>query len=633
MMMRIWMLLGTSGLVLLVGTWWATTKKEGPAVPAKWARRRLQSDQSPTWQGLPLTHHHHHELFPTSSVHCVGENFNQSTAWEYRSCQFTNLCFDTKQKIFVAIRSTQEAKLYEFYTKTAATISTSTTGDWQSTVTISTLLSLAHSAMSLGTIVAPASGAGARERTSREATNSPWFPTVMDQSQAQEQYSGDGGYYEIPDNYVWIPWQPTSSSRHWLWTNWWPLFVAASLFPQTSSLQLLPVIVPPSTSLESQSHASSTLLLHVPTEFQQHWAHPLTVDENDDTGMLSPRLICARHAVAGMGRYMPTLGETDSIGHGPALQAFARHVRATLQVSHDHHDMSQNNKPGRVVGMVDGKVGTDLLRSKHVQAMLPHLEDISAQDVAQQTQALVRATFLITTLNDGCWAPLLVPDHTVVLPYRSKIHLFFQPSIPPPVLVSGSLCFRSVRRQTTKREAAPEKAVCFSGRGCGAKESSLLILTVQHNPCDAFQLKQPLRTLQQAVSTTFLSVLRDFRSTRTLPYQDDDDVFQQARQKSRISLTQLLQHQLLNNNFPKRIPKRTPPPASTEFVAETNLPTHLGMFRLRGYRLQPSHPVLEPCVIYAADKPPTLGGKHVPVRVHDQCLTSEVFGSLRYVYM
>ena len=48
----------------------------------------------------------------------------------------------------------------------------------------------------------------------------------------------------------------------------------------------------------------------------------------------------------------------------------------------------------------------------------------------------------------------------------------------------------------------------------------------------------------------------------------------------------------------------------------------------------------EPCVIYAADKPPFGGddgdddnnpsrGEHVPIRVHDQCLTSEVFGSRR----
>eukprot|EP00545_Synedropsis_sp_CCMP1620_P000755 CAMPEP_0119014060 /NCGR_PEP_ID=MMETSP1176-20130426/9331_1 /TAXON_ID=265551 /ORGANISM="Synedropsis recta cf, Strain CCMP1620" /LENGTH=541 /DNA_ID=CAMNT_0006967197 /DNA_START=192 /DNA_END=1817 /DNA_ORIENTATION=+ len=72
------------------------------------------------------------------------------------------------------------------------------------------------------------------------------------------------------------------------------------------------------------------------------------------------------------------------------------------------------------------------------------------------------------------------------------------------------------------------------------------------------------------------------------------------------------------------------------FVAETNLPSDLGDFRLRAYRTaQGSNPFAgnEPCVIYSADKPPFgEDGKlkeSVPVRVHDQCLTSEVFGSNR----
>lgn len=77
-------------------------------------------------------------------------------------------------------------------------------------------------------------------------------------------------------------------------------------------------------------------------------------------------------------------------------------------------------------------------------------------------------------------------------------------------------------------------------------------------------------------------------------------------------------------------------PIPAQFIAETNLPTEIGHFRLRAYRtLQSSNEYTgnEPCVIYSADKPPfgTNGDylEDVPVRVHDQCLTSEVFGSQR----
>ena len=79
------------------------------------------------------------------------------------------------------------------------------------------------------------------------------------------------------------------------------------------------------------------------------------------------------------------------------------------------------------------------------------------------------------------------------------------------------------------------------------------------------------------------------------------------------------------------------------YIAETKLPTGIGNFRLRAYRVDEDIQRMqknkyigsEPCVIYCADKPPFGGsgdnGKAVPVRIHDQCFTSEVFGSMRYV--
>jgi len=75
-----------------------------------------------------------------------------------------------------------------------------------------------------------------------------------------------------------------------------------------------------------------------------------------------------------------------------------------------------------------------------------------------------------------------------------------------------------------------------------------------------------------------------------------------------------------------------------QYIAETNLPTDLGHFRLRAYRTpqsQNQYVGTEPCVIYSTDKPPFgADGKlleGVPVRVHDQCFTSEVFRSQRWV--
>ena len=77
---------------------------------------------------------------------------------------------------------------------------------------------------------------------------------------------------------------------------------------------------------------------------------------------------------------------------------------------------------------------------------------------------------------------------------------------------------------------------------------------------------------------------------------------------------------------------------AASYIAETKLPTDVGHFQLRAYRTKQgsnTHVGTEPCVIYCADKSPFgVNGElktNVPVRIHDQCLTSEVFRSQRCV--
>lgn len=59
----------------------------------------------------------------------------------------------------------------------------------------------------------------------------------------------------------------------------------------------------------------------------------------------------------------------------------------------------------------------------------------------------------------------------------------------------------------------------------------------------------------------------------------------------------------------------------TSFVSECNLPTEKGQFRLRAYRYRGEDKSHEPVVMIAGD---IRGREAVPVRVHDQCQTSEV---------
>ncbi len=65
-------------------------------------------------------------------------------------------------------------------------------------------------------------------------------------------------------------------------------------------------------------------------------------------------------------------------------------------------------------------------------------------------------------------------------------------------------------------------------------------------------------------------------------------------------------------------------PPDLSFVSETLLPTEQGSYRVRAYRDHASG--TEPVAIISGGLE---GGVGVPVRVHDECFTSEVLGSLK----
>jgi GTP cyclohydrolase II len=77
-------------------------------------------------------------------------------------------------------------------------------------------------------------------------------------------------------------------------------------------------------------------------------------------------------------------------------------------------------------------------------------------------------------------------------------------------------------------------------------------------------------------------------------------------------------------------PRADTPSGRLEQLAQAPLPTHNGLFQLRVFRWDdPSvHPALsrEHCALIFGD---VRGRRNVPVRVHSECLTGEVFSSLK----
>ena len=390
--------LGVVAVLVFRAVWMAAGNHQEDPVTREQQRRLLLEEEAendaPSWQRFPVTHYPDQRL-PTSSIHCIGDNFNASTSWQYRSCALTHLCWDVAAAHFVVLPSAAEARLVQALSSSSSARS--------STVTISTLLSESHSAMSLGVLLHD-------DDDDNHHPHMPWFPEVIDPDQARQQYPK--GYHQLPNHVVWIPWEPTvHATRHWLWTNWWPLFVVGTLFygddeeSWTNRRQFVPVVV-----TTQKLSAAQQAVVH---DLGQYW-EPLQIHSSDshNNDVAAPSLVCTRHAVAGIGRLAPTLGQTDSIGHGVALQSFARHVKSKLGVP-------ETTTPARreavqwITNMPEGWDGS--AAQQRVHAAFSSLQDVAPLELRQQAQVMSTANALIMTLSHACWGPVLVPDHTLVM--------------------------------------------------------------------------------------------------------------------------------------------------------------------------------------------------------------------------
>jgi len=127
---------------------------------------------------------------------------------------------------------------------------------------------------------------------------------------------------------------------------------------------------------------------------------------------------------------------------------------------------------------------------------------------------------------------------------------------------------------------------------------------------------------------------------------DDDQTTQQKQQKQQQTMSN--GNINTNNNQNHIFAAATSVPEDQQYpcsyIAEADLPTDIGNFRLRAYRITDNAGEAgggmqknkwlgtEPCLIYCKDKPLFGGqGKNVPIRIHDQCFTSEVFRSKRHL--
>ena len=149
-----------------------------------------------------------------STAHCVGETHNPETAWMYRSCEFTNLCLDSRTLEFHLVESTVHREMHTHRTPFSY-VSTELLSSDTSSSGATTNLTLA-----LGGINPRWEGKDFNQGIDKVK----WFPKVVSQVPSQ--------YYVLDPAVTLVPFHSFAAHNvgHLLWDDFLPIYTLLSLF-------------------------------------------------------------------------------------------------------------------------------------------------------------------------------------------------------------------------------------------------------------------------------------------------------------------------------------------------------------------------------------------------------------------
>ena len=142
-----------------------------------------------TFNGIPLSFHPG-TVPPPSRIQCT--DFDD---WRFRSCQYTNLCFDAEQHDFVLMYDNESQRQQ-------------------------LLLQNASSSVSIGGINPrwDVSSPGDTNPSMKGSGKLEWFPRMARANRA--------GFYQLPDDTVWVPFHSMAAHNvgHMLWDDLYPIY-------------------------------------------------------------------------------------------------------------------------------------------------------------------------------------------------------------------------------------------------------------------------------------------------------------------------------------------------------------------------------------------------------------------------
>ena len=260
----------------------STLKKENARIP------------DGTFNGNPIYYHEKStkEKEVYSSVHCVGENYNKKWSWMHRSCHYSFLCFDTKEKDFVVFQEPKEKERLKHFNKLPMLDASQ-----------SSLRYNAHNnSVSLG---------GVNLKWTLKADGVPrlkWSPRILEAAPLS--------FYTLPEDIVLVPFHSLSGSNpgHLVWDDFLPVYTLLGIFQLLDNKEplMLRHTLPDGRGLwgscdfrNEKKAACQAMHEKFYTMMNQNNNSMFTTNVLAQFNVTTPdpksHLVCARHGVAGIG--------------------------------------------------------------------------------------------------------------------------------------------------------------------------------------------------------------------------------------------------------------------------------------------------------------------------------------------
>eukprot|EP00934_Nitzschia_sp_Nitz4_P005493 Nitzschia sp. Nitz4//scaffold309_size21490//82//1713//NITZ4_008608-RA/size21490-processed-gene-0.20-mRNA-1//1//CDS//3329547171//5483//frame0 len=374
-----------------------------------------------------------------SNIHCVGETHNPDTAWMYRSCEFSNLCLDVETKEFFLVESPIERQFHE---KRVPLSFVST--EMSDPTGVSTTPNLT---VALGGINPRWVGHGQFQGIEKVK----WFPKIRKDPPAS--------YYQLDEGVTLVPFHSFAAHNvgHMLWDDFLPIFTLLSMFGRLLDIDsagtvgqqhfMIRVDTLPLLYSTCEMQIKKGKKLRKCTENLQKFLPLLGVDPSTystlstvqfqpGSSVDTPKVVCATHAVAGLGMLtdhgmkdhgwlMPMETQVQNTAKGPLLYSFRNYMLKNIGLPIH----PPPNAPFRIV--LSAHSSNDMQRDTHfvdqqrvLSQTFPSIQvqnvDLASIGMKEQVELLSQTQVFISVCGGGTMTATFLPKGATLILYYAE---------------------------------------------------------------------------------------------------------------------------------------------------------------------------------------------------------------------